>query len=127
MVPRCVLLACLTATITWASSKPPVWQTGTFNLEPQAVYHLAPPMRLRDQQYLPQYYVTVVADLTSQTKTYRAEIAASVYEDSAPPQVAFPWLTQMPYLVQFRVKHRTLYYLDSSQREHKAHLLVSRQ
>jgi ABC-type transport system substrate-binding protein len=127
MVPRCLLLGFLTATLTWASSKAPLWQTGTFHLEPGASYHSAPPMRPRDQQYLPQYYVTVVADLTSQDKTYRAQIAASVYDDSVPPRQAFPWLTHMPSLVQFRVRHRTLYYLDSSQKEHKAHILVSRQ
>jgi hypothetical protein len=67
----------------------------------------------------------VVFDISSEGRCYRASITGLLIDRSVTYEELFPWLGDVPPQVQFRIKGKTLYFLDSKNKQHKAEIVPS--
>jgi hypothetical protein len=131
MLLRCFVLASLMAGALLGSGRDTSWQTGTFHLEGAAAdgwkgsgvsaARYAPGRQSGDP-----LSDTIIFDIASASGPHRATITALLVDRSVSAEELFPWLKDVPQRVQFRVKGKTLYLLDSKNKQHKAELILSK-
>jgi hypothetical protein len=128
---RCFVLASLLVGALLGSGRDSGWQTGTFHLEGDAAdgwkgSGASAARHSPGSQSDDPLNDTIIFDISSASGSYRATITALLVDQSVSAEELFPWLKDVPQRVQFRVKGKTLYLLDSKNKQHKADLILSK-
>jgi hypothetical protein len=129
---RWFLFAALTVATVIGSSRDTGWQTGTFRIqdaddEGWNGLGVSAARRSPGNQSDNPLSQTVLFDISSEFGSYRASITGLPMDESVSYEELFPWLRDLPPQVRFRIKGKTIYFLDSKNKQHKADLIPSPQ
>ena len=127
---RWLIFATLIVATMLGSSRDTDWQMGTFRVEVADIdgwkgNGVSAARRLPGRESTNPLSNTVIFDISSASGSYRAAISALLVDESVSYEELFPWLMNLPPRVQFRIKGKTLYLLDSKNKQHKADIIAS--
>lgn len=131
MLLRWSMFATLTIATMLGASRDTGWQMGTFRIDSADAegwkgQGVSAARQAPGRQSDDPLNATVVFDVSTEAGSYTAAITALLIDESVSYEELFPWLRDMPPGVQFRVKGKTLYLLDSKNKQHKADIIAFR-
>lgn len=128
MFIRFLILVNVIAALILASGRDTGWQTGTLRIENSYIdgwnsYGVSAARRTPGGASPDPMMGWVSFDIISPSGTYRASVQGIAADSRVTMDELFPWLRDMPAAVQFCVKGKVLYLIDTKNRVHKAEIL----
>lgn len=127
---RWFIFATLTVATMMGAGRDTGWQTGAFRIEAAGDegwngFGVSAARRSPGNQSSNPLSEYLVVDITAEGSSYRALITGLPVDRSVSYEELFSWLRDVPPQVRFRIKGKTIHFLDSKNKDHKAEMVPS--